>query len=131
MNESCPFCQITLDSSAEGLPENELAYARLDAFPVSPGHILVVPKRHAKDWFDLTSDEQQAIMQLVMQGKVWLENRYRPDGYNIGMNCGESAGQTVMHMHCHLIPRYEGDSADPRGGVRWIIPDKADYWSGP
>lgn len=108
---------------------NALAHIRRDGFPVSQGHLLIVPNRHATDWFDLTTDEQHAIMNLVEQGKCWLEKHYQPDGYNIGMNCGAAAGQTVMHMHCHLIPRYAGDQKDPRGGVRWVIPGKADYWS--
>ena len=129
MTSDCPFCNIPDLCADEDLPANELAYTRLDSFPVSLGHLLVVPKRHAKDWFSLSEVEQQAIMRLVEQGKAWLEKRYQPDGYNIGMNCGETAGQTVMHMHCHLIPRYSGDRADPRGGVRWVIPEKADYWS--
>lgn len=109
---------------------NSLAHTRLDGFPVSKGHLLIIPNRHAADWFDLTSAEQQAIMELVERGKRWLEERYQPDGYNIGMNCGAAAGQTISHMHCHLIPRYAGDQQDPRGGVRWVIPEKADYWSG-
>lgn len=129
MNEACPFCFAESASPDRELPSNELAYIRLDGFPVSPGHLLIVPKRHAADWFDLTAEEQKAVMMLVEEGKRWLEVNYQPDGFNIGMNCGEAAGQTVMHMHCHLIPRYHGDLEDPRGGVRWVIPGKADYWS--
>ena len=127
MTETCPFCEGRTDS--DQLSFNDLAYTRLDNFPISPGHLLIIPKRHAADWFDLSPAEQQAVMALIEEGKSWLEAHHRPHGYNIGMNCGKAAGQTVMHMHCHLIPRYEGDREDPRGGVRWVMPEKADYWS--
>ncbi|ROU00092.1 HIT family protein [Marinobacter sp. R17] len=130
MKGSCPFCAVTKNLEHRSLPSNELAHIRPDGFPVSDGHLLIVPNRHTANWFDLTAAEQHAIMELVEQGKHWLEERYQPDGYNIGMNCGTAAGQTVLHMHCHLIPRYAGDQQDPRGGVRWVIPEKADYWSG-
>lgn len=127
---SCPFCTVKEDAEQGPMTSNTLAHIRMDNFPVSPGHLLIVPNRHASNFFDLTAAEQRAVMELVEQGKQWLENRYQPDGYNIGINCGKAAGQTVMHMHCHLIPRYTGDQDDPRGGVRWILPEKADYWSG-
>ncbi|HDZ38316.1 MAG TPA: HIT family protein [Marinobacter sp.] len=130
MEQNCPFCAVNETSEHGPMASNALAHICLDGFPVSKGHLLIIPNRHASDWFDLTSAEQQAIMELVKQGKQWLEERYQPDGYNIGMNCGAAAGQTVLHMHCHLIPRYAGDQHDPRGGVRWVIPEKADYWSG-
>ena len=125
----CPFCTVPA-AVPDGLSlQNALAYVREDKFPVSPGHLLVIPKRHANDWFCLTEQEQAAVMQLINQAKNWLDQRYAPDAYNIGMNCGEAAGQTVPHMHCHVIPRYQGDSEDPRGGVRWVKPEQADYWS--
>jgi len=130
MIESCPFCTDATEVPLGELPSNELAYVRQDKFPVSEGHLLIIPKRHALDWFALTVDEKDALMSLVDAAKKWLEQRYAPAGYNIGMNCGEAAGQTISHMHCHLIPRYSGDREDPRGGVRWVIPEKADYWSG-
>lgn len=129
METDCPFCGNGETPEHGPMPSNALAHIRLDGFPVSKGHLLIIPNRHAADWFDLTVAEQQAIMDLVAQGKQWLEARYQPDGYNIGMNCGTAAGQTVLHMHCHLIPRYAGDQPDPRGGVRWVISEKADYWS--
>lgn len=129
MKQNCPFCSVEEASEEGPMLSNTLAHIRLDGFPVSKGHLLIIPNRHSGDWFDLTAAEQQAVMELVEQGKQWLEERYQPDGYNIGMNCGEAAGQTVLHMHCHLIPRYLGDQQDPRGGVRWVIPEKADYWS--
>lgn len=124
----CPFCESRPALSDGSVMENELAYVREDGYAISPGHLLILPKRHAADWFDLSAEEQAAVMALVNQAKGWLEGWYKPDGYNIGMNCGAAAGQTVMHMHCHVIPRYEGDSKDPRGGVRWVIPEKAVYW---
>lgn len=130
MEPDCPFCNVRETTEQGQMPSNSLAHIRLDGFPVSEGHLLIVPNRHAADWFELTAPEKQAIMELVEKGKKWLEDRYQPDGYNIGMNCGIAAGQTVLHMHCHLIPRYGGDQKDPRGGVRWVIPEKADYWSG-
>lgn len=129
MIKSCPFCSDVNKVSLGELPSNELAYVRHDKFPVSDGHLLIIPKRHASDWFALTNDEKDAIMSLVDAAKHWLERHYKPAGYNIGMNCGDAAGQTIAHMHCHLIPRYAGDREDPRGGVRWVIPEKADYWS--
>ncbi|MFM8325936.1 MAG: HIT domain-containing protein, partial [Pirellulaceae bacterium] len=106
-----------------------LAFAFFDRFPVSPGHALVVTKRVVPTWFDATIEEQHALMELVNQVKRLLEERCspRPDGFNVGFNCGEAAGQTVMHLHLHVIPRYHGDLPDPRGGVRHVIPDKGNY----
>ena len=100
-----------------------------DAFPVSPGHTLIIPKRHVGSFFILSSDERTDLMALLNSAKIGVEAEFKPDGYNIGINDGPLAGQTVPHLHIHLIPRYKGDMSDPRGGVRWIIPDKADYWS--
>ncbi len=116
----CPFCGEPA-ALAEGIElHNALAYVREDKYPVSPGHLLIIPRRHTEDWFSLTPDEQAAITQLINQAKTWLDERYAPAGYNIGMNCGAAAGQSVPPMHCHIIPRYQGDSDDPRGGVRWV-----------
>ena len=123
----CPFCHDGVLLADGTRLENDLAYVREDKFPVSPGHLLIIPRRHALDWFDLSADEQAAVAELINEGKAWLAQRHQPDGYNIGMNCGEAAGQTVMHMHCHLIPRYAGDVQDPRGGLRGIIPGKQKY----
>lgn len=117
----CPFCEV------EAVLENDLAYARLDRFPVNPGHLLIIPKRHAADWFSLTDEERAAVDALLLEARDWLMDNHAPDGFNIGMNCGEAAGQTVFHMHCHLIPRYRGDSEDPRGGVRGVIAEKQRY----
>jgi len=100
-----------------------------DAFPISPGHTLIIPKRHIGSFFDISPDEREDLMSLVSTAKAELAAEFKPDGFNIGINDGPVAGQTVPHLHIHLIPRYKGDMGDPRGGVRWIIPDKADYWS--
>ncbi|MGH8618445.1 MAG: HIT family protein [Burkholderiales bacterium] len=121
----CPFC---------ALPEqriviaNHLAITVRDAFPVSPGHTLVIPRRHFATFFDATHEERASILDLMDKAKHGLDKELGPAAYNIGINDGAAAGQTIPHMHLHLIPRYAGDSADPRGGVRWIFPDNARYW---
>ena len=99
-----------------------------DRFPVSEGHSLIISRRSdAVTYFDLSSDEQQELRQLIEEVKTELESKLSPDGYNIGMNCGAAAGQTVMQFHCHIIPRFNGDMDDPRGGVRLCIPSKGNY----
>ncbi len=119
---SCPFCE------AEGeVLGNELAYAKFDRYPVSPGHLLIIPRRHAAWWFDLTDEEEEAIFSLVREAKKILDEQFSPDGYNIGINCGEAAGQTIFHVHVHMIPRYAGDVENPRGGVRGVISEKQHY----
>ena len=123
----CPFCCI--DKTRIEV-ENEHAFWIRDGFPVSPGHSLIIPKRHLGSYFDATADEHAALLGLLLHAKVTLATELHPDGYNIGINDGAAAGQTVPHLHIHLIPRFTGDIADPRGGVRWVIPEKADYWSG-
>lgn len=111
--------------------ENSLAFALRDRFPVTPGHTLLVPKRMIASWFDATRDEQIAILDLLDSVKGALDAELRPDGYNVGFNAGEAAGQTVMHLHVHVIPRQRGDVRDPRGGIRWVIPARAAYWESP
>ena len=102
-----------------------------DRFPVSNGHSLVISRRaNAVTFFDLTTEEQQELLQLIETVKSDLDREFSPDGYNIGMNCGAADGQTVMHFHCHLIPRFVGDVEDPRGGVRWCVPSKGNYLTG-
>ena len=100
-----------------------------DGFPVSEVHTLIIPKRHIASIFEATIEEQVDIFTTLKKAKKQLEKTLNQDGYNIGINDGISAGQTVMHLHIHLIPRYAGDQNDPRGGIRWIFPEKADYWS--
>ena len=98
-----------------------------DGFPVSPGHALIIPKRHVASFFDLTKEEQLDLLKLADEVKIIVEERYHPDGYNVGINVGEAAGQSVFHVHMHLIPRYHGDVSNPRGGVRGVIPTKQNY----
>ena len=121
-NKECVFCQMK-----DYILENELAYAIYDKYPVGKGHMLFIPKRHVKDFFDITKEEREAIFELIDEGKKLLDKKYSPDSYNVGINCGEYAGQTVMHVHVHLIPRYIGDMKDPTGGVRGVIPEKMKY----
>ncbi|TQE97529.1 MAG: HIT family protein, partial [Spiribacter salinus] len=109
--------------------ESDLVIGLWDQYPVSPGHALLIPRRHIAGWFDATPEEQQALTSALAQARSAIEESHQPDGYNIGINSGEAAGQTVHHLHVHLIPRYQGDSDDPRGGVRHVIPGKADYWT--
>lgn len=107
--------------------ESKYFWVLRDGFPVSEGHTLIVSKREVKDFFELRYYEQKELMLVIDQVKDQLERTFEPDGYNIGMNCGEAAGQTVMHFHCHCIPRYKGDCENPRGGVRHVIPSKGNY----
>jgi diadenosine tetraphosphate (Ap4A) HIT family hydrolase len=107
--------------------QNALAYAARDSYPVSPGHTLVIPFRHCADFFDVTPDEMAACMELLVRERRDLDAELRPDGYNVGVNVGRAGGQSIRHVHIHLIPRYAGDHPHPQGGVRQILPEKADY----
>ena len=120
----CPFCNPAED---EIVLANDLCYARYDRYPVSPGHLLLIPFRHVATLFDATDDEHAALLALVREAKALLDEQFRPDGYNVGVNVGKTAGQTVMHLHVHVIPRYTGDVEDPRGGVRGAVPEKRVY----
>lgn len=124
----CPFCTLPPERVVAA---NELALAVRDGYPVSAGHTLLIPRRHIASFFELTKNERDAMFELLTREKTVLDEEFSPEGYNIGINDGAAAGQTVMHLHMHLIPRYVGDRPDPRGGVRWIIPEKADYWTKP
>lgn len=119
-----PFLQIP---TAEWFAANALAFAVRDRYPVSPGHTLVITRRLVEDWFAASAEEQAALMALVSEVKRLLDAELQPDGYNVGFNAGAVAGQTVMHLHVHVIPRYRGDMDDPRGGVRHVIPSKGNY----
>lgn len=121
---NCPFCSPPED---EIIVRHELCYARYDRYPVSPGHMLCVPSRHVADWFDLTDAEQIALLRLVDACRAILEARNHPDGYNIGVNVGTAAGQTIPHVHIHVIPRCMGDVGDARGGIRGVIPERRNY----
>lgn len=125
MTLSCPFCN--LKPEAEIICESENAIAFLDSFPVTLGHTLVIPKKHVANYFDLSLPEQQELWQLINRCQSILETKYHPDGFNVGINIGEPAGQSILHIHIHLIPRYKGDVANPRGGVRGVIPGKQNY----
>ncbi len=125
-HRDCPFCN---PDSTIILLANTHAIAIYDGFPVSLGHCLIIPKRHIASFFEATREEQTALLDLLAEMQEILVKERNPDGFNIGINVGEAAGQTVMHLHIHLIPRYAGDQTDPRGGVRWIFPDRAAYWS--
>ncbi len=124
---TCPFCTLPADRI---LFADDHALVIRDGFPVSPGHTLVIPRRHVGSFFDITADERASLLRLLDEAKVALDREFAPQGYNIGINDGAAAGQTVPHLHIHLIPRYTDDREDPRGGVRWVVPEKADYWSG-
>lgn len=115
--EDCIFCTL---EDKEVIAENQLALAFYDKFPVNYGHVLIIPKRHAEDYFAATKEEIHAINDLIFEVKKVIDEKFNPDGYNIGVNVGYPAGQTIFHLHFHLIPRYEGDIPDPRGGVRKI-----------
>jgi diadenosine tetraphosphate (Ap4A) HIT family hydrolase len=121
----CPFCALPNEMIVESHP---LAVVKRDSFPVTQGHSLIIPRRHVQSFFESTEEERLAILVLLQRAKSLLDEQYRPDGYNVGINDGAVAGQTIMHVHVHLIPRYRGDSDDPRGGIRCIFPDKAAYW---
>lgn len=107
--------------------EDEIGFVILDGFPVSEGHCLVIPKRVYADYFESTYEEIIGLHKLVTETKSYLDQNYNPDGYNVGINCGEVSGQTVPHVHIHVIPRYAGDMENPRGGVRGVIPSKQKY----
>jgi diadenosine tetraphosphate (Ap4A) HIT family hydrolase len=124
--KTCLFCHLP-DSRI--IDSNPLALVIRDAYPVSPGHTLIIPKRHIGSFFEATTEERQELLALLDQAQLKLLEELNPDAFNIGINDGASAGQTIAHLHIHLIPRYLNDLADPRGGVRWIIPEKAKYWS--
>ncbi|OPY36427.1 MAG: purine nucleoside phosphoramidase [Methanoregula sp. PtaU1.Bin051] len=114
----CRFCKPYADDI---VAKNELCYARWDRFPVSKGHLLVMPFRHAPDYFSLNTEEKHAMTDLIDVCIGILNGNFQPDGYNIGYNIGAAAGQSVMHCHCHIIPRYRGDTDNPKGGIRRVV----------
>ncbi|WP_298829449.1 HIT family protein [uncultured Piscinibacter sp.] len=122
----CVFCTLPRERVCA---ENDHAVWILDGFPVSAGHSLVIPKRHVASFFDATEAERLGLLSLLDKARDEVTRKHAPDAFNIGINDGVAAGQTVLHLHIHLIPRYRGDRVDPRGGVRWVIPEKADYWT--
>lgn len=127
MNRStCPFCEPDAELV---FFQDELVVALWDRYPSSPGHALLIPRRHVADWFDATSEEQGRLMATTRIAKQFIESEHGPDGFNLGINVGPAAGQTVGHLHLHVIPRYKGDVTDPRGGIRWVLPETAPYWA--
>lgn len=121
----CPFCRIPQEDILTDNDDHQVIY---DRYPVSKGHALIIPKRHVETVFELDQQEFSSIYALLNETKAMIDDRYQPDAYNVGTNAGIEAGQTVFHLHIHVIPRYGGDCFDPRGGVRWILPEKAVYW---
>jgi diadenosine tetraphosphate (Ap4A) HIT family hydrolase len=122
-NNPCLFCK----DPRGVLRAQELAYSASDTYPVSPGHALVIPTRHVASFFDLTQAEVAACMDLINEEKKRIDREFKPDGYNIGVNVGPAAGQSIFHVHIHVIPRYKGDVENPQGGVRHVIAKNAHY----
>ena len=122
-NKTCPFCNV----EREKILETEMSFAIYDGFPVNEGHALIIPKRHTANYFDLSLEEQKDCIELLNRVKLIVQEKYNPDGFNVGININEAAGQTVPHVHIHLIPRYEEDVEEPRGGVRGVVPRKRNY----
>jgi len=125
-SKPCPFCHLDANRI---MAEDELTIVYRDGFPVSLGHSVIIPRRHFATLFDATEAEQAALLKALAHAKDIIDKYHQPDGYNIGINHGQAGGQSVPHLHIHLIPRYRGDKEDPRGGVRWVLPDKAKYWA--
>lgn len=121
--KDCPFCNI----ERKIIIESEFSFSIFDAFPVSKGHALIIPKRHHSSYFGLTLEEQNDCIALLNKVKSLLQEKFNPDGYNVGINISEAGGQTIPHAHIHLIPRYLGDVEKPKGGVRGVIPKKREY----
>lgn len=126
MGAGCPFCDI---DDARLVHADAHAFVIRDGFPISPGHTLVIPRRHMGSLFEASADERSSMLTLLDRARDRLVAELSPAGFNIGINDGPAAGQTVPHLHIHLIPRFDGDVPDPRGGVRWVIPERADYWT--
>lgn len=127
--KECRFCDPGYQKERNVL-ENELFFANFDSNPVTKGHMKIIPKRHVDSFFDLNEQEIVAALDLLKKCRKMLDEKFRPDAYNVGLNDGKAAGQTVFHLHIHLIPRYFGDVKDPTGGVRNVIPEKGNYLKG-
>lgn len=123
--ETCPFCRLS--RKVEIICETATCVSFYDGYPVSPGHALIIPKRHVASYFDLTNHEREAMNVMLQYVKQKIDERYHPDGYNVGINVNEAAGQSIFHVHMHLIPRYKDDVKNPKGGVRGVIPEKQQY----
>jgi len=121
---SCVFCDL---DDRDIVIENDLIRAIYDRYPVNEGHMLIIPERHFSSFFSATEEEVAAIYEIMHKAKDHLDEKYQPDGYNVGINIGRAAGQTIMHLHVHVIPRYEGDVEDPRGGIRHLKEELVPY----
>jgi diadenosine tetraphosphate (Ap4A) HIT family hydrolase len=121
----CTYCNL---SESRIIDQSPLTLVFRDVFPVSPGHTLIIPRRHVESYFDLTDQEREDMTFMMMRAKNALKTELSPQAFNIGINEGFAAGQTVAHINMHLIPRFKGDVTEPRGGIRWIFPDKAVFW---
>lgn len=128
---NCRFCDPSYQTDNRIVASNKYCFANFDSHPVTEGHMKIIPKRHMDTFFEMTNEEMNSVYELICESKKMLDEKYHPDGYNIGVNCGSAAGQTVFHLHIHLIPRHKGDIADPTGGVRNVIPDKGNYLKNP
>jgi len=124
-DESCRFC--TSKPGRRVMIEGKYGFAAYDRHPASEGHFLVIPYRHFADYFEINDEEREELWRLVAEGKKMVDEAYNPDGYNIGINVGKWAGQSIPHLHIHVIPRYQGDVENPKGGVRGVIPSKKLY----
>jgi diadenosine tetraphosphate (Ap4A) HIT family hydrolase len=116
MEQACELCRPD-----QVVTQNAFAYARYDSVPLGPGHVLVIPFRHVANFFDMSAEEKSAVVALLDEAKSLIDQEFKPDGYNIGVNIGKAGGQSRMHVHVHLIPRFLGDVADPRGGIRCVL----------
>ena len=120
--DACLFC-----NAESAILKNDHAFVRFDDFPANPGHCLIIPFRHFASFFEASAEERAAIFSIIDAAREIVDERFQPGGYNIGVNVGPIAGQTVMHLHVHLIPRYAGDVENPKGGVRGVIPSRQRY----
>lgn len=119
MEQNCELCHPD-----QVVTQNALAYARYDSLPLGPGHVLVIPSRHVANFFDMSPEERSAVVALLDEAKSLIDQEFKPNGYNIGVNIGKAGGQSRMHVHVHLIPRFVGDVADQRGGIRCVLPGR-------
>jgi diadenosine tetraphosphate (Ap4A) HIT family hydrolase len=124
-DRECPFCRL---EPAQVVLANAHALAVRDLYPISLGHSLIIPRHHVTSVFHLSPEELAGIWVMVREVRAHLQAEHRPNAFTIGVNDGTAAGQTICHGHVHVVPRYQGDVPDPRGGIRWVIPEKAPYW---
>ena len=127
MEKECFFCDIQNKKDDKIIIDNQSFFSRYDDFPVTPGHCEIIAKKHTVSFFDLTKEQLIDFYELLQKTRFIIDDKFRPDSYNIGINEGEAAGRTIHHLHIHLIPRYKGDVKNPRGGVRNVIPEKGNY----